>query len=576
MERRLAAILAADVVDYSRLMGEDQSATLAALRQLRATIFLPAVQEHRGNLIKSMGDGWIVEFPSISDAVSCAISVQGSLNAGDVIRLRIGVHIGEVVFESEDVFGEGVNVAARLEAIAQPGEVVISDTAHHSLDGKLAALFEGGEARELKNIARQVGLWHWPAKEQAAPTIATAETILLPSSEVPSIAVLPFSVMTADREQEYFADGLVDDIITSLSKLSGLRVIARNSTFVYKGKSIDIGEVANKLRVQYVLEGSVRKSANRIRISAQLIDAPSGSHIWAERYDRSITDIFAVQDEVTMILATEMQVKLIEGEQARLRYTTTDNVEAWSLWVRGLAHYRREVRKENMEAARICWQRALALDPSSAALNAMLSFIHYVDARFGWWDDKEVALSKTQAHVDRALELDPQDAHAYSVLGMASLIYRNFEVAAKYARRSVRLSPGSADVATFACFTLAFAGYADEAVIEGERAIDLSPNCPPVYLGHLGNAYRLAGRFDKAIAAFKAYHTRHGGFGLADLAIVYQQIGQPALAKDMAEQLMAIRRDFTVEKWARTQNRVDAKGLEADIASLCAVGLPTH
>lgn len=574
MERRLAAILAADVVDYSRLMGEDQSATLAALRQLRKTIFAPAVHEHRGNIIKSMGDGWIVEFPSISDAVSCAIAVQESRVADDPIRLRIGVHIGEVVFEAEDLFGEGVNVAARLEAIAQPGEVMISDTAHHSLDGKLAALFGGGEVRELKNIARQVGLWHWPAKDKATPTVKATTNSRLPSPEVPSIAVLPFAIMTNDREQEYFADGLVEDIITSLSKLSGLRVIARNSTFIYKGQSIDIGEIAEKLRVQYVLEGSVRKSAERIRISAQLIDAASGSHIWAERYDRSITDIFAVQDEITMILATEMQVKLIEGEQARLRYTTTDNVEAWSQWVQGLAHYRREVRKENTEAARVCWERALALDPTSAPLNAMLSFLHYVAARFGWWDDKDAALSKAQTYIDRALELDPEDGQAYSVLGMASLIHRNFEEAAKYARRSVRLAPGSADVATFACFTLAFAGYADAAVIEGERAMDLSPNCPPVYFGHLGNAYRLAGRFEDAIAAFEAYHSHHSGFGLADLALIYEQIGQPALAKQKAEQLLTIRRDFSVENWAKTQNRVDAEGLEADIARLCAAGFP--
>jgi adenylate cyclase len=504
------------------------------------------------------------------------MAVQKSFQGAEVIRLRIGVHIGEVVFEAEDVFGEGVNVAARLEAVARPGEVVISDTAHHSLDGKLAALFEGGEARELKNISRQVALWRWPAKEKAAPAIAAAKQTLPPSADLPSIAVLPFAIMSDDREQEYFADGLVDDIITSLSKLSGLRVIARNSTFIYKGQSIDVAEVAKKLRVQYVLEGSVRKSAERIRISAQLIEAASGSHIWAERYDRAITDVFAVQDEITMILATEMQVKLIEGEQARLRYTTTDNVAAWSHWVQGLAHYRAEVRKDNVEAAGVSWQRALALDPSSAPLNAMLGFIHYVAARFGWWDDTDAALSKAQAHIDRALELDPQDAQAYSVLGMASLIYRNFEEAAKHARHSVRLSPGSADIATFACFTLAFAGHADEAVIQGERAIDLSPNCPPVYLGHLGNAYRLAGKFDEAIAAFKAYHGRHAGFGLADLAIVYQQTGRQALAQEMAEQLMAIRRDFTVENWAKTQYRVDADGLEADIAALCAAGLPMH
>jgi adenylate cyclase len=392
--------------------------------------------------------------------------------------------------------------------------------------------------------------------------------------DVPSIAVLPFTNLSDDPEQEFFADGLVEDIITTLSKLAGLRVIARNSTFVYKGQAVDIREAAKQLGVRYVLEGSVRKSANRIRITAQLIDADSGSHVWAERYDRAIDDIFAVQDEITLVLATEMQVKLTEGEQARLHYTTTSNVEAWTHWVQGLSFYRHAVTKENTARALACWKQALALDPSSAALNAMLGFIHYVDARFGWWDDRETALAKARSYIDRALELDPDNSDANSTSSLALLLQERFEEAAVHARRSVELAPGSADAATFACFVLAFAGYPEEAVAHGERAMTLSPNYPAFYLGHLGNAYRLAGRIEEAIAAFKAYHARHAGFGLSDLVIAYQQIDQPEQAVQAAEQLLSVRQDFTIAAWANTQFRADKAGLDADIAALRAAGLP--
>lgn len=280
--------------------------------------------------------------------------------------------------------------------------------------------------------------------------------LLLPDK--PSIAVLPFTNMSGDPEQELFADGLVEDIITTLSKLAGLRVIARNSTFAYKGQAIDIREVAIQLGVQYVLEGSIRKSANRIRITTQLIDASNGSPIWAERYDRAFDDIFAVQDEITLVLATEMQVKLTEGEQARLHYTTTSNVEAWTHWVQGLSYYRQAVTKENSAAMLACWERALGHDPESAALNAMLGFVHYVNARFGWWDDRETSLVKARRYVGQALEIDSENSDANSVLSMASQMQRRFEEAQVHARRAVKLAPGSADAASFACFVLAFSG----------------------------------------------------------------------------------------------------------------------
>jgi adenylate cyclase len=352
-----------------------------------------------------------------------------------------------------------------------------------------------------------------------------------------------------------------------------LRIIARNSTFVYKGRAIDVREAAKHLGVRYVLEGSVRNSGNRIRITAQLIDAEDGSHVWAERYDRPMDDIFAVQDEITLVLATEMQVKLTEGEQARLHYTTTNNVEAWTHWVQGLFHYRQAVTKESVGRALPHWEKALALDPTSAVLNSMLGFMHYLDARFGWWDDRDTAVSKAQAYTDRALELDPESADANTTSSLVLLAQERYDEAVARARRAVQLAPSSADAATFACFVLALSRYSQEAVVHGERAMTLSPNYPGYYLGHVGYAYRLSGRIDEAIATFKAYNERSPGFGLADLAITYQQSGQVEQARLTAERFLAARPDFTIGAWMKTQFRADAQ-FEADVEALRAAGLP--
>jgi len=381
--------------------------------------------------------------------------------------------------------------------------------------------------------------------------------------------------MSGDAEQDYFCDGLVEDIITTLSKLAGLRVIARNSSFAYKGRSVDVREAAKQLGVRYVLEGSVRKSGSRIRVTAQLIDAKDGTHLWAERYDRAVDDIFAIQDEITLVLATEMQVKLTEGEQARLRYTTTDNVEAWTYWVHGLSHYRQAVTKDKMGPARLYWEKALALDATSAPLNAMLGFMHCLDARFGWWEDRETAVGKARAYADRALDIDPGNADAHITSSCVFLLKGSYDEAVADARRAVELAPGSADVAELASFVLTPSGYPEEAAVQSEKAMTLSPNYPAVYLGTLGNAYRLSGRTEEAIAAFRAYHARSPGFGLTDLVIAYQEIGQPEEARRTAERLLAARRDFTIAAWLKTQFiRRDTARVEADTAALRAAGLP--
>src|SRR5271155_5431311 len=380
VQRRLAAILSADVVGYSRLMGLDEAGTLSRLNALRHGLIDPAIAAHAGRIVKLMGDGALVEFASAVDAVTCAIEIQRQLREHDAdrpeanpIQFRIGINVGDIIIEGEDILGDGVNIAARLEGVAEPGGISISEDAWRQVQGKVAADFIDAGERDLKNIAKPVRVYRVDlgGESRAQPTAAAVS-----SPDTPSIAVLPFQNMSGEAEQDYFCDGLVEDIIPTLSKLAGLRVIARNSSFVYKGRSVDVREAARQLGVRYVLEGSVRKSGNRIRVTAQLIDAKDGAHLWAERYDRAIDDIFAIQDEITLVLATEMQVKLTEGEQARLHYTTTNNVEAWTYWAQGLAHYRQAVTKEQWGRARPCWEKALSLDPKSAALNAMLGFIH--------------------------------------------------------------------------------------------------------------------------------------------------------------------------------------------------------
>jgi adenylate cyclase len=577
-KRKLAAILAADVVGYSRLMSQDEAGTLTRLQAHRRELIDPKITEHCGRIVKLMGDGTLVEFASVVDAVECAIAIQlamRDINAGQPedqrIVFRIGINLGDIIIEGDDIYGDGVNIAARLEGIAECGGISISQDAWRQVEGKVAANFVDTGEQSLKNMARPVRVYRVELDE-SVKSRPTQPASALP--EKPSIAVLPFDNISGDLDQEFFADGLAEDIITTLSKLAGLRVIARNSSFVYKRRAMDVREVAKQLGVRYVLEGSVRKGGNRIRITAQLIDAENGSHIWAERYDRALDDIFAVQDEITLVLATEMQVKLTEGEQARLHYTTTSNVESWTYWARGLSHYRQAVTKEKLGPARFYWEKALALDPNSATLNAMLGIMHYVDARFGWWDDRETAIAKARAYGDRALELDPESPDACTTSSLVLLLEGRYEEAATYARRAVQVAAGSADAATFACFVLASSGYPEEAVPQIERAMTLSPSYPGYYLGHSGNAYRLSGRIQEAIAAFIAYDARSPGFGLADLVIIYQQNGQFELARRTAERLLAVRRDFTIESWARTQFRRDTAQLDADIAALRAAGIP--
>ena len=590
LKQRLAVILAADAAGYSRLMAGDDRATVAALDTARA-VFRKQIEVNQGRVIDMAGDSVLAVFETATGAVAASFAIQQEIGASARavpedrrLRFRIGVHLGDVIEKGDgSVYGDGVNIAARLQALAEPGGIVLSDMVHGVVRDRIKASFEDVGEHKIKNIPRAVRayrvLGEGAVSSQAAsaaaakPSLAGGE-IDLSLPDKPSIAVLPFANMSDDPEQDYFADGLVDDIITTLSKVSGLIVIARNSSFTYKGRAVDVRQVARDLGVRYVLEGGVRKSANRIRITVQLIDAGTGAHVWAERYDRAIEDIFAVQDEITLVVATEMQVRLTEGEQARLRYATTNNIEAWNHWVQGLSHFRRGLSREGLTQARKLWQQAHALDPNSASLNAMLGFLHYANARFGLWDNRETALHKGGAYVDKALSVDPENSDAHLTRSLLLMLERRFDDAVLAARKAIEYGPGSADVAVFASFVFDNAGLVQEAVMQIERAMKLSPTFPPNYLGQLGNAYRLAGRYDESIAAYEAYHERSPGRGVTDLVIIYQELGQPEKAKAWATRLLLAEPKFTISSWTDTQFRKDTSRLEAEMAALRAAGLP--
>ncbi|MDF2369064.1 adenylate/guanylate cyclase domain-containing protein [Sneathiella sp.] len=488
MQRRLSAILAADVVNYSRLMGADQTGTLGALREMRKTVFEPVVAGHRGTIIKRMGDGWLVEFTSVSDAVDCALRVQERLKGHDLLRLRIGIHIGEVIFEEEDIYGDGVNIAARLEALADPGGVLISDSTRNSLDGKAASIFADGGVQTLKNIARPVQVWRW--KKMDAAFNEQAEAPVLP--EKPSIAVLPFTNMSGDPEQEYFADGISEDIITELARIEHLFVIARNTTFTFKGKSHDIPSVAKELGVHFVLEGSVRKAGDRLRITAQLINGKSGGHAWAERYDRDLADIFDVQDDVTDKIVKALKVSLVGAEELPERAETAVP-EAYDCVLRGREQYRL-FTKEGLANARALYEEAARIDPAYAAPYAGLAEV----CRHEWFLGEAGAIDKTIEYALKAASLNPDLPLVYEALGSAYLFTGRHDEAIAAFMRWIELEPNSAEAYANLAGAYVFNGDPEKVHDLIDIASRLNPVYPFYYPLYRGQAYFLMSRYEEA------------------------------------------------------------------------------
>jgi adenylate cyclase len=473
-QRRLAAILAADIVGYSRLMGEDETGTLAALRQWRSEVFEPTVADHRGDIVKSMGDGWLVAFDSVVDAVTCAIQVQERLFEHKILKLRIGLHIGDITYADDDVFGDGVNIAARLQEIAEPGAIVISDMARRSIDGKLAADFTDLGVQELKNIADPVSVYGWGMTE-----LSLAATTL-PLPDKPSIAVLPFDNMSGDPEQEYFSDGISEDLITALSKLHWLFVIARNTTFTYKGLAVDVMRVARELGVRYIVEGSVRKAGNKVRISAQLVDGTTGSHVWAERYDRELDDIFALQDEITDTIVGRIDTEVRASEIERARRKPPANLDAWELYQRGLWHTYKTTKRDN-EEARSIFHKAVERDPNFALAHAGIALTCQTDVLQGFADNPAERLAQGLAAGEHAVALDDKDGFTHFVLGRVFALAGQGDHAIAELERSVALNPSFAHGYHGLGFTLNWYGRAADGIPKLDMAMRLSPHDPMLW-----------------------------------------------------------------------------------------------
>ena len=410
MGRRLAAILVADVVGYSRLMGADEAGTLTAVKALHRELFAPQVAEHHGRIVKLMGDGALAEFSSVVHAVECAVTVQRALaerNAGSPVEkcvcLRIGVNLGDVIAEGGDIYGDGVNVAARLEEHAEPGGVCVSGKVHDELRGKLDLTFEDLGPQQVKNIAEPVRIYRVQAGQLASSPVPSAEPLPLPDK--PSVAVLPFTNMSNDSEQEYFSDGITEDIITELSRFRSLFVIARNSAFTFKGQAVDVTEVGRKLGVEYVVEGSVRKAGNRVRITAQLVEAASGNHLWAERYDRELEDIFAVQDEVVREIAVAVPGQLDVAAQQRVQRRPAENLTAYDLVLRG--EYLRYQDWGSREAVAL-FEKAIEIDPQCARAYGHLANWHAYST-FAHFAPADEARELTRSFAERAVQIAPND-----------------------------------------------------------------------------------------------------------------------------------------------------------------------
>ena len=425
-QRRLAAIVSADVAGYSRLMGRDESGTLAALKALRQEVVDPAIASHGGRIVKTTGDGLLLEFPSVVNAVRCAVEVQTAMadRTAEIaedrrIAFRIGINIGDIIVEGDDIFGDGVNVAARLQEIAAPGGICISSRVHEDVRDRLDTAFDDGGTQTLKNIARPVQVWRWQPGTAVLPKPAPAPTAL-PLPDKPSIAVLPFQNMSGDPEQEYFADGMVEDIITAMSRYPSLFVIARNSSFFYKGRAIDVKLVGRELGVRYVLEGSLRKFGNRIRVTAQLVEAEAGHHVWAEHYDRDLADIFALQDEITRTVTVAITPAIAYAEQHRALRKPPASLDAWAAYQRGLWHVGKFSAADNALAQKF-FQQAIDLDPNFAGGYGALAIAQLQSAGVFHKHTLTEVQSTAEIAARKAVALDGADAESRVSLAFALL-----------------------------------------------------------------------------------------------------------------------------------------------------------
>jgi adenylate cyclase len=578
-KRKLAAILSADVEGYSRLMGDDEEATVRTLTSYRE-VLSTLIQQHNGKVLDSPGDNLLAEFASVVDAVQCAVAVQKEIKSRNDelpenrrMQFRIGINLGDVIQEEDRIYGDGVNIAARLESLAEPGGICISRTAFDHIESKLPYGYEFLGDQTVKNIAKPIGAYRVLMEprvtvagepEDGKPTPVRRRGIIVgvvavfvlavvigtwqyymrrPSVEPasvekmayslpdkPSIAVLPFDNLSGDPDQNYISDGISENIISALSKIEELFVISRNSTFVFKGKAVKVPQVAEDLGVRYVMEGSVQKSDDKIRVTAQLIDAISGYHLWSEKYDREIKDFFQLSDEITHKIVIALQVKLTHGEQVR-RLLGTTNFEAWGYTVGGISLFEHGVKQDN-ERARERFKQALKIDPNYAFAWLLLAWTHYFDSRLGWTKTPSDSMKLAIQLVEKAQAIDDTLPEYHCFWGTIYILQKQYEKAIAEGRKSIERDPNSAWNHVHFAQILFYAGNFHDAAASAEQATRLSPYSPAWYWSWLGLSYRHAGRYQDALETFKKLLDRaqKGGFSLSSahssMAITYAMMGQ--------------------------------------------------
>ena len=541
MERRLAAILAADVVGYTRLMGADEAGTLRRLTDLREKILEPLIAEHHGRVVKLMGDGLLVEFGSAVDSVACAIAWQDRMalheidrDTGTMLQFRIGINLGDIIVEGDDIHGDGVNIAARLEGLAQPGSICLSDDIYRHAKGKIETQFEDMGEHKLKNVADPIRVYV-VAVEQSGATAPVPATEPLPLPDKPSIAVLPFQNMSGDPEQEYFADGITEDIITELSRFRSLFIIGRNSSFHYKGQSPRIPEVGRELGVQYIVEGSVRKVGNRVRITVQLLEANKDKHLWAERYDRELDDIFAVQDEVVEAIASALPGRIEAAATELARQKPTTSLTAYDYLLRGEWAWWRDEDSEALEF----FQKAVEVDPNYARALARLALLHgYRIFTQGSAVDEQSRRARN--YIEQAITIDDEDP---SVLAIASTVYSQigaYDQARINLQRAVALNPGDAEVNYRCGMATTYQGEPMEGLKWFEKAMRLNPYYSDSWLESMFEAYFVAQQYEKALETLKKY--RNPPFHLfIQIAASHAQLGHDKEAKEAVDQFVQYR-----------------------------------
>ncbi len=483
--RKLAAILAADVVGYSRLIRADEEGTLARLKALRDELIDPSITRYDGRIVKTMGDGVLVEFPSVVDAVRSAVEVQQSLAEREAgvpedrrIVLRVGINLGDVVIDGDDIHGDGVNVAARLEGLAEPGSICVSGAVHDQVRDRIDLMFEDLGEREVKNIDRPIRVWQWTTDISATASGPATDDKPPPLPDMPSIAVLPFNNMSGDPEQEYFADGIVEEIITALSRFNWLLVMARNSSFAYKGRSVDVRQVGKELDARYVLEGSVRRARDRVRITAQLIEAATGTHIWADRFDRDMTDLFELQDDITASVVGAIEPSLRMAEIERARRKRPDSLAAYDLYLRALTPLNEFRADANAEALELL-QRAIEIDPGYAPALAYAAWC-YEQRLLHDWPTKRESDAETATELARAaLAIKSGDAAAISMAAFVlTIVGHDYDGGRRAAERAIDLNPNSANICWKVGWVIMFAGDPEVALPVFERSLRLSPSDP--------------------------------------------------------------------------------------------------